>query len=446
MFDSYLKSYAGKRVGFVGLGVSNVPILKLLYESGAEITVRDVKDPCASEYGGLIKSLNVKVAAGDGYLDGIDEDVLFLSPAIKQFLPQLEKARADGVYITTEMQEFLKLCPCATVGVTGSDGKTTTTTLIAKLLESAGKTVHLGGNIGSNLFSRLGEIREGDFAVMELSSFQLMKMSLSPDIAVVTNLSPNHLDWHRSMDEYIDAKKNIFLFQNKNGKAVLNASDAVTASFAPLCRGKVVTFGVGEGDFCIKADGIYRNGRLILKDGDILLPGAHNRQNYAAAIAATEGIVGEDAITGLARTFGGVEHRIELVREKDGVRYYNSSIDSSPTRTAAALRSFPQKLIVIAGGYDKNIPLDPLGELFNEKAKAAILMGDTAPKIRAVLEAHSFGGRIVEADDMQGAVNAALSIARPGDVVILSPAAASFDKYKNFRCRGDDFKNKVNSL
>lgn len=446
MIDSYINRYKGKKIGFVGLGISNMPILRLFTGQGIDISVRDVKDPSAGEYGEYLKSIGARLITGDGYLDGIDEDVLFLSPAIKQFLPQLVRAKENGVYITTEMQEFFKLCPCKTIGVTGSDGKTTTTTLIAKLLEAAGKKVHLGGNIGSNLFAKLDEIEDGDFAVAELSSFQLMKMSLSPDIAVITNLAPNHLDWHKNMQEYIDAKKNIFLHQSAEGKTVLNASNEQTAALSKLCPGKVVTFGVGVGDFRIWADGIYKGEELILADGDILLPGAHNRQNYAAALAALDGIVTPSQAADVAKSFGGVEHRIERVRVKDGVTYYNSSIDSSPSRTMAALNSFDTKLIVIAGGYDKNIPLDPLGELFNKKVKVAVLMGDTAPKIKAVLVAHGFGGRIIDADNMEQAVKAAQAAARSGDIVILSPAAASFDKYKNFMCRGEDFKNKVNSL
>ena len=446
IFISYLKSHAGKQIGFVGLGVSNMPVLKLFAEHGARITVRDIKNPLEGEHGDYLKSINARVFTGDGYLDCIDEDVLFLSPVIKQFLPQFDVARKNGVYITTEMQEFLKLCPCKTIGITGSDGKTTTTTLISKLLEASGKTVHIGGNIGHNLFSRLGDIKETDYAVIELSSFQLMKMSVSPDIAVITNLSPNHLDWHKDMQEYVDAKANILLHQDENGKAVLNASNAYTASLDNLCKGKLTTFGREEGTFSIKDDGIYKCGRLVLRDSDILLPGKHNRENYAAAIAATDGLVNEEQIVCVAKTFGGVEHRIELVREKDGVMYYNSSIDSSPSRTVAALSSFSQKLIVISGGYDKNIPLQPLGPLFNKKVKAAILMGDTAPKIKAVLTDYHFNGTIIDVNDMLSAVKAAESIAVSGDIVILSPAAASFDKYKNFHERGVDFKNKVNSL
>lgn len=446
MIDSYIKQYSGKRVGFVGLGISNMPILRLFAKQGIDITVRDIKDPSAGEYGDYLKSIGARLISGGAYLDGIDEDVLFLSPAIKQFLPQLVRAKENGVYITTEMQEFFKLCPCKTIAVTGSDGKTTTTTLIAKLLEAAGKRVHLGGNIGSNLFARLDEIRSDDFAVAELSSFQLMKMSLSPGIAVITNLAPNHLDWHKDMREYVAAKTNIFMHQSAEGKTVLNASNEPTAALAGLCPGGVVTFGVGVGDFCIRPDGIYKGDELILADGDILLPGAHNRQNYAAALAALDGIVTPKEAARVAKSFGGVEHRIERVRVKDGVVYYNSSIDSSPSRTIAALNSFDGKLIVIAGGYDKNIPLDPLGELFNEKVKVAVLMGDTAPKLKAVLAAHGFGGRIIDADNMEQAVKAAQAAAQQGDVVILSPAAASFDKYKNFMCRGEDFKNIVNSL
>lgn len=446
MFNSYLKSHSSKRIGFVGLGISNMPVLKLFAECGAHITVRDLKDPMATEHGEYLKSIGARIIKGEEHLDGIDEDVLFLSPVIKQFLPQFDAARKNGVYITTEMQEFLKLCPCKTIGITGSDGKTTTTTLIAKMLEASGKTVHIGGNIGHNLFSHLSEIKKNDYAVVELSSFQLMKMSVSPDIAVITNLSPNHLDWHKDMQEYVDAKKNVFLFQNESGKTVLNASNEITASLVDSCMGKVVTFGKAVGDFAVKADGIYKNGTLVLKDSDILLPGAHNRENYAAALAATDGLVMAEQILSVAKTFGGVEHRIELVRNKDEVKYYNSSIDSSPSRTVAALSSFNQKLIVISGGYDKNIPLDPLGPLFNSKVKTAILMGNTAPKIKSVLEAHAFSGDIIDVNDMEEAVGTAARLAKDGDIVILSPAAASFDKYKNFHERGVDFKNKVNSL
>jgi len=441
-----INNYKNKHIGFVGLGISNMPILKTFAESGIKITVRDFKDAVSGEHGEYLKRIDARIITGENYIDNIDEDVLFLSPAIKQFLPQLVTAKKNGVYITTEMQEFFKFCPCKIIAVTGSDGKTTTTTLIAKILESAGKTVHLGGNIGNNLFARLDIIQPSDYAVVELSSFQLMKMSLSPHISVITNVSPNHLDWHNDMEEYINAKKNIFAYQRPTDKVVLNASNTVTAAMISECIGTVKTFGCSCGDYNIQKDGIYYNGALLLADNDILLPGDHNRQNYAAAIAAVDGLADIQHITNVAKNFGGVEHRIELVRELGGVKYYNSSIDSSPTRTAAALNSFKQKLIVIAGGYDKQIPLELLGPLFCEKTKACVLMGDTAPKIKHVLASNGYNGTVEEATDMKQAVDKAKSLAQSGDIIILSPAAASFDKYKNFMQRGCHFKDIVNAL
>jgi len=444
--QNYIENYKGKKIGFVGLGISNLPIIKILSEVAESIVIRDFKDNACKEHEDFLTKIGARIITGEDYLKNIDEDVLFLSPAIKQFTPELVKAKNNGVYISTEMEEFFRFCPCKIIAVTGSDGKTTTTTLIAKLLEMAGKRVHLGGNIGNNLFAKLGEIESGDFAVVELSSFQLMKMTRSPHIAVITNVSPNHLDWHNSMEEYIEAKKTIFTHQGKEGKTVLNASNGLTASMISECNGEVVTFGRECGDYFINKDGIYKNGKLVLADGDILIPGAHNRENYAAAIAAVEGFVGKDDITRLAKTFGGVEHRIEFVRELNGVKYYNSSIDSSPTRTIAALNAFSQKLIVIAGGYDKNLPTQPLGNVFNEKVKACVLMGDTMPRIMNTLIEANYKGRVLKAECMEEAVEKATDIAKAGDIIILSPAAASFDKYKNFMERGKHFKSIVNAL
>ena len=322
MLKKYIDNLKNKKIGFVGVGISNMPIIRIFVQANIKVCLRDIKDIRKSEFFEELSALGVSIVTGENYLDDINEDVLFLSPGVKQFLPQLQKAKENGVYITTEMQEFLSLCPCNTIGVTGSDGKTTTTTLIAKLLEAEGYTVHLGGNIGKNLFSDLDGIRSDDYAVVELSSFQLMKMSISPDIAVITNVSPNHLDWHRDMDEYIDAKCTIFKHQKKNGKCIFNISNNITKQLA-LTHGNTVTFGVGEGDFSVMPDGIYKNRKLILADKDILLRGAHNRENYAAAIAATDGLVSVDTITKLAKSFGGVEHRIELVRIHNDISYYN---------------------------------------------------------------------------------------------------------------------------
>lgn len=446
MIKEYISGFIGKRVGFVGVGISNMPIIRLFAAEEISITVRDAKNVAGSEFAEELSMLEVKVISGANYLDGIDEDILFLSPGIKQFLPQFEKARQNGTVITTELQEFFKLCPCKTIGVTGSDGKTTTTTLIAKLLEAQGKKVHLGGNIGKNLFSALDNITYDDYAVVELSSFQLMKMSVSPNIAVITNITPNHLDWHKDMNEYIDAKKNIYRFQKSCDFVVINNSNDITADFAKSIKGKCVTFGYGFADYFINDKGICTKSGLFLADSDILLPGKHNRENYAAAIAATAGIVDRENVIKVATSFGGVEHRIELVRTVDGVKYYNSSIDSSPSRTKAALESFAGKVIVIAGGYDKNIPLAPLGELFKRKAKAAILTGNTALKIKDVLQNCDYDGDIYMVKNLEQAVIKAKSAASNGDIVILSPAAASFDMFKNFEERGRAFKKIVNSL
>ncbi len=444
--QNYIDYYKGKNIGFVGLGISNLPVIKALSSVAKSITVRDLKDAACREHGELLASVGARIITGDDYLKNVDEDMLFLSPAIKQFEKDIVNAKNKGVYISTEMEEFFRFCPCKIIAVTGSDGKTTTTTLIAKLLELAGKKVHLGGNIGNNLFAKLGEIASDDFAVVELSSFQLMKMNVSPHIAVITNVSPNHLDWHNSMEEYTEAKKTIFKHQGADGKTVLNASNPITAQMVDECNGKVITFGCECGDYSIRTDGIYRKGELILADSDILLPGAHNRQNYAAAIAAVEDYVNKECIVKLAKSFGGVEHRIEFVRSKDGVKYYNSSIDSSPTRTIAALNAFKQKLIVIAGGYDKNLPTEPLGEVFCNKVKACVLMGDTKPRLKATLESSDYKGTVLEADNMEEAVAKATGIATEGDIIILSPAAGSFDKYKNFMERGNHFKTIVNAL
>ncbi len=445
VLKKYINNLKNKKVGFVGVGISNMPIIKIFADAEVDVSIRDVKDISKGEFSEELKRLGVKLITGEAYLEDIYEDVLFLSPGVKQFMPKLEIAKENGVYLTTEMQEFLSLCPCKTIGITGSDGKTTTTTLIAKLLELEGHTVHLGGNIGKNLFASLDCIKPEDYAVVELSSFQLMKMHTSPNIAVITNLSPNHLDWHRDIEEYIDAKCNIFRYQVADEKCIFNASNSITKAIAKTHK-NAVFFGKGEGDFSVKPDGIYKGNELILADSDILLRGAHNRENYAAAIAATYGLVSKETITKLAKSFGGVEHRIELVRVHNNISYYNSSIDSSPSRTKAALESFNKKVIVIAGGYDKNIPLEPLGDLFCRKAKAVVLMGNTGPKIKEVLENCGYTGEITEAKDMETAINLATKFAVAGDDIILSPAAASFDMFKNFMERGNIYKKIVNEL
>lgn len=446
MLNEYTSKYFGRSVGFIGVGISNIPIIKAFCGAGALVTVRDMKEKDKIYGIEQLEGLEIRYLTGANYLADITEELLFLAPAVRPDKPELLKAVKNGTRLTTELNEFLSLCPCMTFGITGSDGKTTTTTLIAKILEADGKKVWLGGNIGKNLFQCLDEIQPDDYAVMECSSFQLMKMHHSPDVAVFTNLSPNHLDWHTDMDEYFDAKKNIYRF-NENCKVIVNADNEYTASVE---KERTVTFISCkerlENGVYYDGTGIYAHGKQILAEEDIMLLGIHNRYNYCCAVAATAGIVSPEAVKTVARNFGGVEHRCEFVREHEGVKYYNSSIDSSPTRTEAACNSFKDKVIIICGGYDKNIPLEPLGPLFNNKVKACVLMGATADKIETVLKNCGFDGTVLRASDMQDAVNKAASLAKAGDSVLLSPAAASFDMFRNFEERGNIFKNCVKEL
>ena len=448
MKKEYVASFFGKKVGFVGLGVSNLPVLKAFAEAGIACTVRDKKPINAEPANKALADAGVRFVCGEAYLQDIDEDVVFLSPAVRPDIDGLKQASKRGVKLTSEMEEFFRHCPCKIIGVTGSDGKTTTTTLTAKLLEAAGHKVHLGGNIGANLLEKLGEIGKDDFAVVELSSFQLYKMDLSPDIAVVTNIAPNHLDWHTDMEEYIAAKEHIFRFQNADGKLVLNADDPYAERYAAKANGTVrYISGKQEvpGGVWFDSEGIHKDGKLLLRDEDILIVGKHNRYNYCEAILATDGLVSDEAIRKVATTFGGVEHRCELVRVKDGVKFYNSTIDSSPSRTKACLESFKEKVIIICGGYDKHIPLEPLGPLFKEHVKYAVLCGATADKIEAVLKDVGFSDYCRE-NVFADAVHKAASIAKDGDCVVLSPAAASFDLFKNFAERGNVFKQIVKEL
>lgn len=445
MLLEYAKTFKDKKVGFIGLGVSNTPILRLLLQAGAVCSVRDMKALPPEEAEALTRE-GVAIHCGETYLEGIDEEYLFLSPAVRSDLPKLAEAKERGTVLTNEMEEFFRLCPCPIIAVTGSDGKTTTTTLIAKLLEAEGKTVHLGGNIGRNLLCELDAMTKDHFAVVELSSFQLMKMTRSPMIAVVTNISPNHLNWHVDMEEYVSAKESIFLFQQAENKLIVNKDDSYAARCASKAKGKVkFTSGKEKADVWFDETGIYRGETLVVKDTEIRLVGIHNRYNYAQAICATEGLVSDEAIRKVARDFGGVEHRCEFVREKDGVKYYNSSIDSSPTRTAACVNSFKVPLVVICGGYDKNIPLEPLGELFPGRVKHAVLCGATSEKIQKVLDAVGYTA-YTRVSDFEEAVKTASSLAEEGDCVVLSPAAASFDMFKNFAVRGETFKKLVQEL
>ena len=452
----YLNTLRGKRVAVTGIGISNRPLLKLLLDAGIDVTACDKKDRDAlGALGDELEAVGCGLRLGPDYLEGLDQDVIFRTPGLHPRF--LEAAKARGSEITSEMEVFFQVCPCPILGVTGSDGKTTTTTIIARLLEAAGHTVHLGGNIGRPLLSEADAIRPTDWAVVELSSFQLLDMDRSPHIAVVTNLAPNHLDVHTDMDEYVRAKANLLVHQTEADRAVCNWDNEITRNLSAQTAGAVSYFTANSdqppADGCYLKEGAvwYRDAsgeRPVLPLTDILLPGAHNVENYMAAICAVQGLVPDETIRSFARTFGGVEHRIELVRERRGVRWYNDSIASRPSRTIAGLRSFPEKVILIAGGKDKGISYAPLGPVVNDHVKLLILCGATEHVIReAVRGADNYRGlEILTAADYPEAVRLADERSRAGDVVLLSPASTSFDRFRNFEERGRVFKELVNAL
>ena len=453
----YLLSLKGKTAAVLGIGVSNTPLIALLCENGIRTIAcdrksRDALGACAAE----LTSMGAELRLGERYLDDLDADVIFRTPGMRSDVPALAAAREKGSVITSEMEVFFEVCPCTIIGVTGSDGKTTTASIIAEILRAAGKTVWLGGNIGHPLLCDAAKMKESDLVVVELSSFQLLDMKRSPHIAVVTNLAPNHLDWHTDMAEYVAAKKNIFLHQGKNDILVLNADNEASAPFLKEAKGEVRSFSrrtrTENGAF-LDAGTVFAScgGACtpIVEENHIRLPGQHNIENYMAAFSAVRDFVGAGVMEQTARSFAGVEHRIELVRELRGVKWYNDSIASSPTRTIAGLRAFEEKVILIAGGYDKHIPFTPLAPEIISHAKLLILCGATADAIeQAVRSCPDYCGspEILRCAGLKECVETANARAKPGDVVTLSPACAAFDQFRDFMERGRVFKELVNAL
>ena len=392
--QKYLEGIRGKRIAVIGAGVSNTPLIALLREAGLPVTVHDKKEADAlGERYTELAALGVSFSLGQDYLDYLTEDIVFRTPGLHPAHPALTEVRARGGVVTSEMELFFAVCPCPIIGITGSDGKTTTTTLVCEFLKHAGYTCHLGGNIGKPLLPEVKTIRPDDLAIVELSSFQLMGMQFSASVAAITNLTPNHLDYHKDFAEYVQAKTAIYTHQKPGDRLVINLDDPVTQELTlnpesviwGCTKQGVPENGVylKDGVICIVEDGVSRE---LMPADRIRIPGAHNISNVMMAAAIVQGRCKDSDIIEVAETFGGVEHRIEFVREFEGVRYYNDSIASSPTRTIAGLNSFRQKLILIAGGYDKHIPYDVLGEPICKHVGKLILTGDTAVKIRACVE------------------------------------------------------------
>ena len=454
-FSEFKEFINGKKVGVVGIGVSNIPLIHFLVKLKAVVTAFDKKT--YSLLGSVATDFEkdgVKLVLGEDYLNDLRGfDVIFKTPSMRIDNPALLKAKEEGTYITSEMEEFIKYCPAKTFGITGSDGKTTTTTIIYNILKKEGYKTWVGGNIGTPLFANIEEISSDDKVVLELSSFQLMTMTVSTDVAVVTNLSPNHLDIHKGMEEYIDAKRNIFKNQSKADLLVLNKDNALTYKLKKEAIGNVKFFSLNEK----LEDGAYfQNNKLFIMNkvvcsrAEIKIKGMHNVANMLTAFCATEDEASVESMREVAITFMGVAHRDEFVREVDGVKYYNNSIASSPTRTIASIKAYENPVILIAGGYDKQIPFEPLAEEGYLNIKTLILIGATKYKIKEVFERilkeKKISLEIILAENFNEAIYAAKKVARPGDIVTLSPACASFDMFQDFEARGNKYKEIIMAL
>ncbi|MBS5857227.1 MAG: UDP-N-acetylmuramoyl-L-alanine--D-glutamate ligase [Clostridia bacterium] len=456
-FNDYIRF---RKVAIVGLGVSNLPLMEYLYEKKANVTVFDERD-----IDSISKDIMDKITTyGFGFHFGEDAlknlkgfNVIFRSPSCLPTRKELVDEANNGAIVTTEVELLMKMCPCKIVGVTGSDGKTTTTSLINAILKKAGYNTFLGGNIGTPLFTKLSDMKPEDILVLELSSFQLMGMEISPDIAVITNITPNHLNIHKDYEEYIEAKKNIFKYQDEKGVLVLNYDNEITRNCEKEANGKVIFFSSKnklDNGYIVDEDVIKecedKIRKHILNVEDVILRGNHNYQNIATAIAATSSLVDMDIAVDAIKEFKPVEHRIEFIRELDGVKWYNDSASSSPSRTLSGINAFKEDIILIAGGYDKNLDYTPLAKPIIEKVKSLILIGQTSGKIfdavKLELEKENKEIDIHMCESLEETIKLAKKVAKPGQVVLFSPASASFDMFKNFADRGNQFKELVKKI
>lgn len=470
--EQFEKSIKSKRIAIIGLGVSNIPLINYMHEKGALVTIFDNRreEELSEEIIKKIKEYSFKYIGGEENLKSLKGfDYVFRSPSCLPTRPELVAEKERGAIITTEIEMLMKLAPCKIIGVTGTEGKTTTSSIIYAILKQAEYTCYLGGNIGNPIFTNLSDVNENDIIVLEMSSFQLMGMKESPDISLVTNIFPDHLDYHKDMDEYINSKKNIFLHQNSSGIAVFNYDNEITRNFEKDAKGNVIFFSSKEklqngyiydkdsGNIVFCKNGVQNN---IIHKSEIKLRGIHNYENICAALALTASLVDTETQVKAIKEFTGVEHRLEFVREIDGVKYYNDSIGTSPASTIAGLNAFDENIVLLAGGSDKGLDYTEIGEKIAEKVGTLILCGPTSKIIEeAVKKALNCKARdnakindderqikIIHVNNMQEAVLKAKENAKNGDIVLLSPASASFDLYKNFAERGKVFKYYVDNM
>ena len=456
--EEFEKYIVGKKVAIIGLGVSNLPLIDYFYDKKAKVTIFEgrEKEKISAEILSKINNYKMELYTGKEYLSTLSGfDLILRSPSCLPTVPELEKEAERGAVVTTEIELLMKMCPCQVIGITGSDGKTTTTTLIYEVLKNAGYNTYVGGNIGTPLFTKLNEIKPDDKVVLELSSFQLMEMDISPDIAVITNISPNHLNVHKDYQEYIDAKKNIFKFQNENGIVVLNYDNEITRKCGEEAKGKAIYFSsnykleegyIVDGDTIkLCQDGLRKH---IVNTKDLVIKGAHNYENICCVLAATATLVDQSDAIETIKEFKGVEHRIEFVKEINGAKWYNDSASTTPSRLINALNAFDDEIVLIAGGADKNLDYTPVAKPILEKVKTLILMGQTANKIfdsvKQEEEKQNKEISIYMAKDLKEAIELAKKYAKK--IVLFSPASTSFDMFKDMYDRGNKFKEMVNNI
>ena len=454
-FNNFLDE---KQVAIIGMGVSNIPLLDYFYDKNAKVTVFST-NALSDEIMAKINKYRYEVELGEDNLSRLKGfDIIFRSPSALPTKHEFQSAVKKGAILTSEIEMVLKLAPCKIIGVTGTEGKTTTTSLIYEICKKAGYNCFLGGNIGKPIFTKINQMKPEDIVILELSSFQLMGMTVSPNIAVVTNIFPDHLNVHKSYEEYQDAKKSIFRNQTEEGIVILNKDNEITEKFADEVKGKTIFFSstkkLKNGYVYDREDGFIKkctDGKCekILNKNDIKLRGVHNYENICSALAATETVASKEAQIEAVKNFKGVEHRLEFVREIDGVKYYNDSIGTSPASTIAGLNAFDENIILLAGGSDKGLDYKEIGEVIAKKVGTLILTGPTAQKIeeatkQALSEEKSI--EIIHTNNLEESVKVAKEKARSGDIVLLSPASASFDAFKNFEERGNYFKTLVNNL